>query len=154
MGTHSFHKYRYPEAFSKWKPDESEDSESLNNAYDNSVLYTDFIISEIIKIAEKEKAIVFYTSDHGESLGDNGRWWHGYAREQAIEQYQVPFFVYISPKFANTKNGKQVLSSLKKQLGRKDISHDNVFHTILGCTGFKNIKGEEELIDKSLNLCN
>jgi KDO II ethanolaminephosphotransferase len=153
IGTHYIYRNRYPAEFSKIKPDQENTPEAQNNAYDNAVLYTDFIISEIIKKAENKKAIIFYTSDHSQSLGDGGRWYHGGNKNDTPEQFRVPFFVYLTPKFANTKQGMDVLKTLKKNVGREDLSHDNLFHTVLGCTGFYNKDKKKPLIDNDLNLC-
>ena len=155
MGAHFQYSERYPKSFEKWKVDKSKPRiEWENNAYDNSILYSDFVISEIIKMAEKEKVIVFYVSDHGQSLGENGNWYHGSNGKDIKEQFSVPFFVYLSPKFAETKQGKTILKNLKKNVGRGDLSHDNIFHSVLGCAGLENKTEEKPLIDNSLNLCN
>jgi KDO II ethanolaminephosphotransferase len=154
MGAHYMFNQRYPENFAKWKPDQADNFLEKNNAYDNAVLYDDFVVSEIMKMAEKEKAIIFFTSDHGESLGENGRWYHGSkTRVEAKEQFEVPFFIYLTEKFASTSKGKEVLKALKRNSKRQELSHDNIFHTVLGCAGVKNKNPSKPLIEDDLNLC-
>ena len=165
MGAHSAYHERYPKEFEKWNVNPSNPRiEWQRNAYDNAILYTDFVVSEILKLADQEKAIVFFTSDHGESLGENDIWHHGHAhslsgekakelRASLKEQYEVPFFIHLSPNFAKTKQGNIILEKLKKHVGRIDLSHDNIFHTVLGCVGVLNKDPAKPLIDNKLNLC-
>lgn len=70
---------RYPNEFKKFIPtcDTNElskcDSEALINTYDNTLLYTDYLLSEIIKLLKEKKdyeSSLIYLSDHGESLGE------------------------------------------------------------------------------------
>ncbi len=159
-GSHIKYSARYPKEFEKWTPACNDVVDGcavaeLSNAYDNSILYTDFFLNEVITLASKTKAIVFYTSDHGESLGENGSFGHAANRFTAPkEQLDVPFFIYISPEFAKTKQGGKVQKALSKAVkNAKNVSHDNIFHTLLSCAGVKNEVNEKPLIDETLNLC-
>src|SRR6202008_4924655 len=46
---------------------------ALVNEYDNSILYTDYFLHEVIERLTARHALMLYVSDHGESLGDEGR---------------------------------------------------------------------------------
>jgi KDO II ethanolaminephosphotransferase len=160
QGSHIKYSLRYPEEFEKWTPAcngvvDSCNLKELSNAYDNSILYTDFFLNEVITLASKTKAIVFYTSDHGESIGENGIFGHAANRFTAPkEQLDVPFFIYISPEFVKTKQGEKVQKALAKAVkNAKNVSHDNIFHTLLSCIGVKNEVNEKPLIDETLDLC-
>lgn len=65
------------------------------NTYDNSILYSDWIYSEVIKhfksLSDKWKSYVFISSDHGEMFGENGLWGHNHLD---IENFKVPFIYY------------------------------------------------------------
>ncbi|WP_027358427.1 phosphoethanolamine transferase [Desulforegula conservatrix] len=65
------------------------------NSYDNSMLYSDWLYSEIIKyfksLSDKWTSYVFITSDHGEMFGENGLWGHNHLD---MENYKVPFIYY------------------------------------------------------------
>jgi len=56
-------------------------NEQINNAYDNTILYTDYFLAKVIgllKNNQKEyKTAMLYMSDHGESLGEKGLYLHG-----------------------------------------------------------------------------
>ncbi len=168
IGSHYHYHQRYPSDseksdsakfdFEKFTPTCKDkfktcNTEMLNNTYDNSILYTDHFINEVIKLAKEEKAVVFYISDHGESLGENGNFFHSFAMENAPkEQLEVPFFVYISPEFAKHKVGKKMKEKLEKHR-KEGLSHDNIFHSTLGCLGISNQSQDKKLIDESLNIC-
>jgi lipid A ethanolaminephosphotransferase len=106
MGSHgpAYHK-RYPEEFEKFIPACNVDditkcsNEEINNAYDNSILYTDYFLSTLIKELEKftdtYEVTLLYVSDHGESLGENGIYLHGLPKAIAPkEQTHVPVFLW------------------------------------------------------------
>jgi lipid A ethanolaminephosphotransferase len=104
--------------------------EELVNSYDNTILYTDWFLSQIIKEIDKtNKNIIFlYVSDHGESLGEYGLFLHGFPYNLAPkEQKEVPFVIYMSKKYQSQNQGHK--NCLKKV---KSASHDNIYHTIAG----------------------
>ncbi len=107
MGSHGPAYYkRYPKSFEKFKPvcESNELSEctrdEIVNAYDNTILYTDYFLSEVIKLLksndQKYETSMLYISDHGESLGENGLYLHGMPYFMAPkEQVSVPFIAWI-----------------------------------------------------------
>lgn len=131
----------YPDTFRRFKPDcrQSDlrfcDKQALMNAYDNSILYTDYVLNESIEILEKQRDVwntaLIYTSDHGESLGERGIYEHCTPYVIAPpEQTHVPLLVWSSPAFAAEKNIS--VSCLKNKANLQVYSHDNLFHSILG----------------------
>jgi glucan phosphoethanolaminetransferase (alkaline phosphatase superfamily) len=60
--------------------------------YDNSVVEFDLFIQKLFKILQslKGKVLFYYISDHGESLGENGKWGHGFLIPEAFE---VPLLI-------------------------------------------------------------
>jgi lipid A ethanolaminephosphotransferase len=87
FGSHWPYDTRYPERFRVHKPvcnplDPSivalaQDMsacvpEELVNAYDNSILYADYITNEVMESVKGRAALVLFTSDHGQSLGEGG----------------------------------------------------------------------------------
>ena len=104
--------------------------QNLLNAYDNSIVYTDFVLNESIQWLESHAATargaLLYVSDHGESLGENNLYLHGLPYAVAPKyQKHVPWIAWQAPDF-----GVQTacLQARKKQ----SLSHDNLFHTVLG----------------------
>jgi lipid A ethanolaminephosphotransferase len=74
--------------------------EQLYNSYDNTILYTDYVLGEILQRLELSGApyVFIYLSDHGESLMDEGRMFHGMPPGVALppEQAQIPLIVRAS----------------------------------------------------------
>lgn len=133
---------RYPKAFNHFKPvcDKNDlqncTREELVNAYDNSILYTDYILHSIIKVLQSKSNIasmMLYASDHGESLGEYGLYLHGAPYSIAPkEQKNIPIILWLSDRF------KQEIGL--KVARKSNLSHDNIAHTILGAFGAKDIR--------------
>lgn len=108
--------------------------QSLVNAYDNSIAYTDHVLAlavDWLKARATDYApAMLYVSDHGESLGENNLYLHGLPYAVAPrEQTHVPMVVWLPPQHPLT-------SCLASQQG-KPLSHDNLFHTVLGLAGVR-----------------
>ncbi len=152
-GSHWNYDNRYPEQFASFSPTckassskidpSSCDHDKLINSYDNSILYTDFVLHKIIEQLKNKNAFLIYAADHAESLGEGGRYGHG--SELVPEQTTIPFIVWLSDEFADSQ--PEITKALKSRLNDQ-ISHDNIFHSVLDCLGI-----ESDIIDKNLSLC-
>jgi lipid A ethanolaminephosphotransferase len=141
IGSHGPTYYkRYPRDHAKFLPDcQTSDlqqctDEQITNSYDNTILYTDYVMAELIKRLQQESdtyhTSLVYVSDHGESLGENGIYLHGMPYSIApIEQRRVPFMVWLSDKMIAHK--KIDTACLQKSLTNGGYSHDNIAPTIL-----------------------
>ncbi|MFV9876100.1 MAG: phosphoethanolamine transferase [Rickettsiales endosymbiont of Dermacentor nuttalli] len=152
-GSHFHYEWRYTPEFKKfnpickrkffnWQIEHCTDNEIINS-YDNTILYTDQFIYEVIKKMHDKNAIVVYVSDHGESLGENGVYLHG--TKLTPEQLHIPLFIWASDSFINSNPKK--FEALRYNRN-KNISYMNIFHTILDCIGVKS-----SIIDPSMSLC-
>lgn len=79
-GSHFNYRERYPNEFSHFTPDDDvsiskNNRERMVNAYDNSIIYTDWFLSEVIGALRETNACtaMFYCADHGEDLYDDSR---------------------------------------------------------------------------------
>lgn len=151
-GSHWNYALRYPVKFAKFQPvcnalgksdPTSCGQEGLINIYDNSILYTDFFLSNLINLLKDKTAFLIYVSDHAESLGEAGRYMHG--GDLIPEQTTIPFIVWVSDKLVRYK--PMMVESLASYLDY-ELSHDYVFHSVLDCLGV-----ESGIIDKKLSLC-
>lgn len=139
MGSHGPAYYRrYPPAFEVFKPCCKDSSpqrspqEEVVNAYDNSILYTDHVLDRLIALLEgrKDAAFLYYVSDHGESLGENGIYLHGLPDVLApAAQTHIPMLAWLSPDLVADRGLD--LGRLKGRAAAA-CSHDNVPHTVLG----------------------
>ena len=124
--------------------------EEVVNAYDNSILYTDKVLAEQIRRLEafqdRFDTMFIYASDHGESLGEQGLYLHGMPYSFApVEQKQVPLLIWMSRGFRLRHNLSE--SCLMAQTTNA-VSHDNLFHTVLGAFGLRNLsyRPEQDLV--------
>ncbi len=97
--------------------------QELINAYDNTIVYTDYILAQLIaslKELKDYKSSVIFVSDHGESLGEANLYMHGVPKKFAPkEQYDIPFIAWSS---ANSERAFKKL---------EEVSQHNVFHSVL-----------------------
>jgi lipid A ethanolaminephosphotransferase len=131
---------RYPDTFRPFKPDcriydpTKCTRDELVNAYDNTIAYNDRFLSRVIGILEKHGGEVdgamFYVSDHGESLGENGIYMHGTPFDRAPrEQTHVPLIAWTSDGYDAVAGFDRACAGTLEQSA---FSHDNVYHTLLG----------------------
>ena len=142
---------RYPDEFKKFKPTcdrqdlEKCTQEEIVNTYDNTILYTDYLLDKTIKFLKnndsKYETFMMYVSDHGESLGENGIYLHGLPYAIAPDfQKHIPAVFYFGN---DMKQKKEILKNSKLN----EYSHDNIFHTFLGLFGI-----ETKEYDNNLDL--
>jgi lipid A ethanolaminephosphotransferase len=119
---------KYPPQFEIFKPVCNSvelgncSQKELINAYDNTIIYTDYILHNVIenlKELKEYKSAMFFVSDHGESLGEKNLYMHGLPLSIAPkEQYEIPFIVWLS-------------DSSKQLKPNKILSQNHVFHSVL-----------------------
>ncbi len=138
MGNHGPAYYkRYTKAYEKFTPVcrtnqlETCKQETIINAYDNALLYSDNFLSATIDLAKRfpvfDTAVV-YMSDHGESLGEHGVYLHGLPYFIAPDaQIHIGAFLWLNERFKKELEFDKVLAKQNEKL-----SHDYLFHTLLG----------------------
>lgn len=156
LGNHGPAYYlRYPEEFRKFTPDcrsvdfDTCTAEAIANAYDNALLYTDHILSQVIKKLQAQgdqfDTAMIYMSDHGESLGENGLYLHGAPYMFAPkEQTHIPFVLWTSP---GLRRSIGIDTSCLSAKADEPHSHDNLFHSVLGLMQVKT-----EVYDPALDI--
>jgi lipid A ethanolaminephosphotransferase len=131
---------RHPSSFSVFLPECISDApqdcagDEIVNAYDNSILYTDYFLHRTIDLLRKrsatDDAVMVYFSDHGESLGERGLYLHGLPYFIAPdEQTHVPFIVWMSDGYAGDNGVDRDCLRANRSL---PYSHANIFHSLLG----------------------
>ena len=135
---------KYPPQFEVFKPVCNSvelsncSQDELINAYDNTIVYTDYILSQLIenlkKLKEYNSAMIF-VSDHGESLGEKNLYMHGLPLSMAPEeQYKIPFIVWMS-------------ESTKQVKPNSLLSQNHVFHSVLHFLGINS-----PIYDEKMNI--
>ena len=140
MGNHGPAYYkRYPKEFEEYKPvcmtNELAkcDDQSVINAYDNAIRYTDYFLNNVINTLKKYEqdydVVMVYISDHGESLGENNIYLHGMPYAIAPDaQKQVPVIIW-SPT-SNNIDKSSLISTINQP-----VSHDFITPTLLNFFG-------------------
>ncbi len=105
-----------------------ENREQIVNSYDNAVIYFDRFVAKLIGGLRKSTLIVI-TSDHGESLGEDGKWGHCSA---ASEQVLVPLMLIATDDSVARAAGFASLS----EKSAYPISHANIFPTLVKTFGY------------------
>ena len=147
MGSHGPAYYqRYPQEYRQFTPtcDTNQiqdcDHQALMNTYDNTILYTDSVVSKTIDALKARQTTMntalVYLSDHGESLGENGLYLHGTPYMLApTQQTHIPFMFWLSPDYVNNFGVNE--PCLRDQAAKAAVSQDNLFSTVLGMMNVK-----------------
>ena len=123
---------KYPKEFEAYQPvarnvEEGEKNIGLLvNAYDNTILYTDFLLDSLINTLRTMtdwKSAMIFISDHGESLGENKMFMHGLPMKLAPKvQYEIPFLVWTSNDYRTYKKEDELPAVLEQHY---------IFHSVL-----------------------
>ena len=153
-GSHHLYTFRYPRSYAWYTPECMNNElpcaqDELLNSYDNSIAYTDHVLGQLIEKLKGRKAVLIYTSDHGESIEKNAHL-HGAPKQVAPrEQRMVPLVIWASKLFLLDPRNAKRFSRLQARKGEM-ASHDNLFDSILGCLG---IESDDGGINPHRNLC-
>lgn len=106
MGNHGSYEQRYPKAFEKY------DGKNTIDKYDNSIIYNDYVMSQVYKRARKIpnfKGLV-YCSDHADAIDKNLS--HD-AAQFDFDMTHIPLYIYLSDSYIQNNSAKY--KSLEKQ---------------------------------------
>lgn len=141
MGSHGPEYFkRYPKAYERFTPVCDSNAlnncsrESIVNGYDNTLVYTDHVLSTLIDLLrsnqDKIDTAMLYLSDHGESLGEYNLFLHGTPYLLAPEQQKhVAMLAWFSDSYQQSFSVDTHCLQLSRD---KPLSQDNLFHSMLG----------------------
>ena len=155
MGSHGPAYYkRAPSEFKKFMPECSTNaiqgctSKELINAYDNTIVYTDHILSQVIDTLKSQtnyRTGFWYLSDHGESTGEHGMYLHGAPYAIAPKQQtHIPMVMWFSDAWKNMASPQ--IHCLAEQ-GSATLSQDNLFPSMLSLLDI-----QTHVIDQNINM--
>lgn len=146
-GSHWDYNTRFKTDDAKWQPlcnDFSTCStDELINSYDNTILATDNFVKQVIERIKDKNAVIYFTSDHGQLLGEGGLRLHAQGRLNIKELGVVPFAVWLTDKAKSNMEYDTIVSNSKKI-----STHDAIFHSITSCAGLKS-----DIINEELSIC-
>lgn len=107
MGNHAEFRERYPEGYDVFRaeeyPDALESQRSILAEYDNSLVYTDWVINEVFDTFKDEEAVVIYLPDHGLDLFHTRPDYYLHAivanPESVSYATEIPFLVYVTDQY-------------------------------------------------------
>ena len=141
-GSHFNYSERYPEEFSVFKPDDCSEAmasnrQSLLNAYDNTIMYTDHILSSLATMLDKagDDVAMLYTSDHGEDIFDDGQHFLHASIVPTDYQLHVPLMVWLSKGYSEHR--QEVAAALKSNAESPISTSQSLFHTMLDMASIK-----------------
>ena len=153
-GSHFSYHQRYPREWARFTPDDDvaisrRNVELIRNAYDNSTLYTDYVLNEIISTLEAEQACtaMYYCSDHGEDLFDdrNGRFLHS-SPTTTYYQLHVASLAWFSPRY--NELFPQKVTAARSNAEATATTH-SAFHTIADMASIRS-----KYVKESVSLVN
>ncbi|WP_197475276.1 phosphoethanolamine transferase [Oleiphilus sp. HI0079] len=146
MGSHEVYRERYTAEFEIFRPASRGDDynfsspnirERLLNSYDNSILYTDHVLSMLLNSVEATSRIAYalYFSDHGENILDDehGRFGHGGVVPTRYVA-DIPLFVWLSDQYIHVR--PELEKNLNLNLS-KPFSLTELFGTMLDAGGIE-----------------
>lgn len=139
LGSHWNYSQRHPKEFDRWQPSlfgidkpvytDLKIKPQLNNSYDNSILYTDWFLAQVIGElkATGHLASMVYVADHGQTLYDGSckLAFHGHNTQY---EFHVPAFMWYSEQYRERYPGK--VAALHRNRKAK-LATENFFHTML-----------------------
>ena len=157
-GSHFSYHQRYPREWARFTPDDDvaisrKNVEMIRNAYDNSTLYTDYVLNEIISTLEAEQACtaMYYCSDHGEDLfdGRDGRFLHS-SPTTTYYQLHVASLAWFSPRYQSLF--PQKVGAARSNAAATATTH-SVFHTIADVASIRSpyIKEQVSLVNEQFD---
>lgn len=137
IGSHWWYKSHYEDEQAVFLPDiDNKDiaaltDEQIINSYDNTIIATDDFLADLINMVKNRNAVVFFISDHGESLGENGLYLHA---TDSDPLHHPACLVWYSEKYASAYPRK--VDAMRKMCG-KPFSTAAVFHTVIDIAGIE-----------------
>lgn len=139
LGSHWNYSHRHPKEFDKWKPSlfgvdkpaytDLKNKPLLSNSYDNSILYTDWFLAQVIgQLQGSDKLTsMMYVADHGQTLYDGScrLAFHGHNTQY---EFHVPALVWYSDQYKTAFPDK--IHRLKRNTKAR-LATENMFHTLL-----------------------
>ncbi|WIG56368.1 MAG: Lipid A phosphoethanolamine transferase, putative [Rhodanobacteraceae bacterium] len=139
MGSHVKYDYRYPPAFEHWKPTQvsppgqGSTIERVRNSYDNTILYTDHVLAQVIDALKQSGAVtaLWFESDHGELIPTPtcDKEGHGVG---TVAEYEIPALFWYSN--AYQQHFPQRVAALRANAGKRTLSADT-FESLIDMAG-------------------
>ncbi len=137
-----------------------DESVIMMNDYDNCIVAVDAFLGKLIEGMRQKNALLFYVSDHGELLGETGRFMHGCLEDEPARH--VASFIWFSDEYE--RRHPQLVAEMRS-VKDKLLVHGQIYATMLRLCGVESsvpldigdfVKGDvravEHNLPKSMNV--
>ena len=151
LGSHADYSKRYPDSYNIFndKPESTINSpvvHNIINAYDNSILYSDKVISQIVnEVKEKNcQSFVIYVSDHGEDVFKTSDKAYHAEGLKSRHMFEVPFILW-KPKNFRFSNDSLIFDP------NRPFMADDLFYSLSDLAGinYKEMQTERSIFSKN-----
>ncbi len=152
IGSHYDYSMRYPKEFDRFSEkdytNEPESHRPILASYDNSILYNDYVVYQIMNLYKEKEALVLYVPDHGQVMYRDPKHpdYHTHGKMNDKVRYSlgvdIPFMIYASPSYQ--EKYPEVMQRIKyRQEHPKAWNSDDLPYLIMDLIGVTAIDGEE-----------
>jgi glucan phosphoethanolaminetransferase (alkaline phosphatase superfamily) len=135
LGSHFNPTSRYPRSFDVFPDDDSAltEQQRLINAYDNTIVYTDRLLSDLIGMLRQRPGLnaLLYVADHGENLRDDERGIYGHYQNNEYD-LPIPMLFWCSEEYSERFPGK--IAAARANAARP-LNTRVVFHSLVDMAG-------------------
>ncbi len=148
QGSHVVYSSRYSEDFAKFSAEDyvvshphlSQKSRITLSEYDNSVLYNDSVVYEIMQKFKEKDAVVVYLPDHGQDIFNSSDDYAGhgvFANEKSqAAAVNIPLMIYTSPLFREKRPALQERIDAAVDVAFRS---DSIMYTIMDVAGIESV---------------
>ena len=148
MGSHFVYSKRYTNQFNRFSKNDyikyPENQREILATYDNSLLYNDYVVNQIIDIYKDVETIILYVPDHGQDMFRSSPDYHTHGKINDPVSYaygvEIPFMIYASPLYQ--ERHPDVVERIKyRQNHTKVWNSENLPYLIMDLIGVKEVDG-------------
>ena len=124
IGSHIYYNNRYPREFKRWVTADGTGMALAAEAYANTILYTDYVLSEIFEYAKSELNLqaMIYFSDHGENLKISHN-----PDVFSFDMVRIPMWIWLSEEYrAKLPDRSKQLLERRDQYFTNDMMYDTI----------------------------
>lgn len=158
LGSHFNYCMRYPKNYAKFSEEdystEPQNHREILSTYDNSILYNDFVVKEIMGLFKDSESVVIYLPDHGQVMYRNKRnpdyYAHGKGKYDYAYGVEIPFFIFASPLYQ--ERHPTIMQRIRERQNNPiRWNSDDLPYFIMDLIGVKTINGEDVRSKSVLN---
>jgi glucan phosphoethanolaminetransferase (alkaline phosphatase superfamily) len=143
MGSHANYANRYPPEFDVFTPSLKDIpepdyydlslQERVRDSYDNSILFTDHVIAEVIRTLASTDAIstMWYVSDHGEDFASKACKLGGHGNG-TVNDFRIPSVFWYSDAYATTNANEVAQARIHSTM---KLTTESIFESLIDMAG-------------------